>query len=128
MTYMTVDTEAVLRLIRPFLEVHGLHDVMLSLEKDAGLLPEYPADLLYLRDLVLSGNWNGLEEYLSHLNMADGNKEIVYAIEKQKFVEILAARNTTKYDSEGSLSGRDGRGSTSSLIEQEYLKLSLIHI
>ena len=122
MTYMTVDTEAVLRLIRSFLEVHGLHDVMLSLEKDAGLLPEYPADLLYLRDLVLSGNWNGLEEYLSHLNMTDCDKEIVYAIEKQKFVEILAARNTTKYDSEGNLSGRDGRERTSSLSEQDYLK------
>ena len=46
-----------------------------------------------------------MEEYLSHLNMTDCDKEIVYAIEKQKFVEILAARNTTKYDSEENLSG-----------------------
>ena len=76
MTYMSVDTEAVLRLIRSFLEVHGLHDVMLSLEKDAGLLPEYPADLLYLRDLVLSGNWNGLEA-VSYTHLTLPTKRIV---------------------------------------------------
>lgn len=107
-TSVVVEDNQVVRLILEFLDSRKLHNTMRSLEKEAGIINcGFSDDILFLRDLVLDGEWEAILIFAQPFEGIDGfdSKQFRYLVLKQKFMEVLYFKsgvggNSTSYSIE----------------------------
>ncbi|KAM6921009.1 LOW QUALITY PROTEIN: WD repeat-containing protein 47-like [Xenentodon cancila] len=86
----------VIKLILDFLNSRRLHISMLALEKESGVINGlYSDDMLFLRQLILDGQWEEVLQFIQPLEGMDkfDKKRFRYIILKQKFLEALCVNN-----------------------------------
>ncbi|KAK1806002.1 hypothetical protein P4O66_013051, partial [Electrophorus voltai] len=86
----------ILKLILDFLNTRKLHISMLALEKESGVINGlYSDDMLFLRQLILDGQWDEVLQFIQPLECLDkfDKKRFRYIILKQKFLEALYVNN-----------------------------------
>ncbi|KAM6963037.1 WD repeat-containing protein 47-like, partial [Aplochiton taeniatus] len=86
----------VIKLMLDFLNSRKLHISMLALEKESGVINGlYSDDMLFLRQLILDGQWDEVMQFIQPLEGMDkfDKKRFRYTILKQKFLEALCVNN-----------------------------------
>ncbi|XP_051549661.1 WD repeat-containing protein 47-like isoform X1 [Myxocyprinus asiaticus] len=86
----------IIKLILDFLNFRKLHISMLALEKESGVINGlYSDDMLFLRQLILDGQWEEVLQFIQPLECLDkfDRKRFRYTILKQKFLEALCVNN-----------------------------------
>ncbi|XP_019730704.1 WD repeat-containing protein 47-like [Hippocampus comes] len=86
----------VVKLVLDFLSARKLHISMLALEKESGIINGlYSDDMLFLRQLILDGQWEEVMQFIQPLEGLDkfDKKRFRYIILKQKFLEALYVNN-----------------------------------
>ncbi|KAM3875772.1 WD repeat-containing protein 47-like [Diretmus argenteus] len=86
----------VIKLMLDFLHSRKLHISMLALEKESGVINGlYSDDMLFLRQLILDGQWEEVMQFIQPLEGMDkfDKKRFRYIILKQKFLEALCVNN-----------------------------------
>ncbi|KAG7514780.1 WD repeat-containing protein 47-like [Solea senegalensis] len=86
----------VIKLILDFLNSRKLHISMLALEKEGGVINGlYSDDMLFLRQLILDGQWDEVMQFIQPLEGMDtfDKKRFRYIVLKQKFLEALCVNN-----------------------------------
>uniref|UniRef100_A0A7N6BXD7 CTLH domain-containing protein n=1 Tax=Anabas testudineus TaxID=64144 RepID=A0A7N6BXD7_ANATE len=93
----------VIKVILDFLNSRKLHISMLALEKESGVINGlYSDDMLFLRQLVLDGQWDEVLQFIQPLECMDkfDKKRFRYIILKQKFLEALCVNNAMSAEDE----------------------------
>ncbi|KAJ8384533.1 hypothetical protein AAFF_G00204480 [Aldrovandia affinis] len=93
----------IIKLILDFLNARKLHISMLALEKESGIINGlYSDDMLFLRQLVLDGQWDEVLQFIQPLECMDkfDRKRFRYIILKQKFLEALCVNNAMSAEDE----------------------------
>ncbi|XP_033730148.1 WD repeat-containing protein 47-like [Pecten maximus] len=93
---ITINEGDVVKLVAEFLENRELNIAMLSLERETGLINGmYSDDLLFLRQLILDGQWDDVIDFIQPLSSADGfnGKQLHYLIMKHKYLELLCIKS-----------------------------------
>ncbi|XP_055317869.1 WD repeat-containing protein 47 isoform X4 [Sitodiplosis mosellana] len=88
--------EDVVRLTLEFLHNRELHISQLSLERETGVINgQYSDDVLFLRQLILDGQWDDVIEFIQPLEalQAFGMKQFRYSILKHKYIELLCIKS-----------------------------------
>lgn len=88
--------EDVLRLCLEFLENRSLHISQLSLERETGVINgAYSDDLLFLRQLVLDGQWDDVLEFVQPLEALESfhAEKFKYLVLRAKYVELLCVKS-----------------------------------
>ena len=91
-TSVVVEDRQVVKLILVFLDSRKLHNTMRSLEKEARIVNcSLLDDILFLRDLVLDGEWEAILIFAQQFEVIDSfdSKRFRYIVLKQKFMEVL---------------------------------------
>uniref|UniRef100_A0A8C5QJW2 WD repeat domain 47 n=1 Tax=Leptobrachium leishanense TaxID=445787 RepID=A0A8C5QJW2_9ANUR len=91
------------KLILDFLNSKKLHISMLALEKESGVINGlYSDDMLFLRQLILDGQWDEVLQFIQPLECMDkfDKKRFRYIILKQKFLEALCVNNAMSAEEE----------------------------
>ncbi|TRY96943.1 hypothetical protein DNTS_014288 [Danionella cerebrum] len=86
----------IIKLVLDFLNSRKLHISMLALEKESGIINGlYSDDMLFLRQLILDGEWEEVLQFIQPLECLDkfDRKRFRYIILKQKFLEALCVNN-----------------------------------
>ncbi|XP_053093847.1 WD repeat-containing protein 47b isoform X1 [Pangasianodon hypophthalmus] len=86
----------IIKLILDFLNCRKLHISMLALEKESGVINGlYSDDMLFLRQLILDGQWEEVLQFIQPLENIDkfDRKRFRYIILKQRFLEALCVNN-----------------------------------
>ncbi|XP_046892895.1 WD repeat-containing protein 47b [Hypomesus transpacificus] len=86
----------VIKLMLDFLNSRKLHISMLALEKESGVINGlYSDDMLFLRQLILDGQWEEILQFIQPLEGMDkfNKKRFRYIILKQRFLEALCVNN-----------------------------------
>uniref|UniRef100_A0A1A7Y0Q9 WD repeat domain 47 n=1 Tax=Iconisemion striatum TaxID=60296 RepID=A0A1A7Y0Q9_9TELE len=86
----------VIKLVLDFLNSRKLHISMLALEKESGVINGlYSDDMLFLRQLILDGQWEEVMQFIQPLEGMDkfDKKRFRYIVLKQKFLEALCVNN-----------------------------------
>ncbi|KAK6320668.1 hypothetical protein J4Q44_G00097750 [Coregonus suidteri] len=86
----------VIKLMLDFLNSRKLHISMLALEKESGVINGlYSDDMLFLRQLILDGQWEEVIQFIQPLEGMDkfDKKRFRYIVLKQKFLEALCVNN-----------------------------------
>lgn len=107
-TSVVLEDNQVVRLVLEFLDSRKLHNTMRSLEKESGIVNcGYSSDILFLRDLVLDGEWEAILIFAQPFEgIADfDSRQFRYLVLKQKFMEVLYFKsgfggNSTSYSIE----------------------------
>ncbi|CAH2034849.1 unnamed protein product, partial [Iphiclides podalirius] len=98
-THLNLREDDVIRLALEFLHNRDLHITQLSLERETGVINgNYADDVLFLRQLILDGQWDDVLEFiqpLSTLKAFEANK-FNYAILRHKYIELLCIRSEIK--------------------------------
>ncbi|KAK4877762.1 hypothetical protein RN001_010268 [Aquatica leii] len=93
---LTLREEDVVRLTLEFLHNRELHISQLSLERETGVINGcYSDDLLFLRQLILDGQWDDVLEFIQPLEALPTfeMKKFTYAILKHKYIELLCIKS-----------------------------------
>lgn len=88
--------EDVVRLTLEFLHNRELHISQLSLERETGVINgQYSDDVLFLRQLILDGQWDDVIEFIQPLEalQAFNMKQFRYSILKHKYIELLCIKS-----------------------------------
>lgn len=98
-TQLNLREDDVVRLALEFLHHRDLHITQLSLERETGVINgNYADDVLFLRQLILDGQWDDVLEFiqpLSALKHFEADK-FNYAILRHKYIELLCIRSEIK--------------------------------
>uniref|UniRef100_A0A182P109 CTLH domain-containing protein n=1 Tax=Anopheles epiroticus TaxID=199890 RepID=A0A182P109_9DIPT len=93
---LSLREEDIVRLALEFLNNRELHISQLSLERETGVINgQYSDDVLFLRQLILDGQWDDVVEFiqpleaLQHFNM----KQFKYSILRHKYIELLCIKS-----------------------------------
>ena len=90
MSTIELNRRGLIKLLRDLLGHAQLTQSMIALEREAGLPPdEYPAELLFFRDLILEGEWSEVVNLVQLLPHSESYSDVMYAIERQRFLELL---------------------------------------
>ncbi|VDP19929.1 unnamed protein product [Heligmosomoides polygyrus] len=92
---LSLKEKDILKAILEFLEIRGLHITQLSLERETGVINgQYSDDLLFLRQLILDGQWDNALDFVEPLkSVPDFDfREFRYTITKYKFFELLCVK------------------------------------
>ncbi|KAI5729719.1 hypothetical protein M8J76_005765 [Diaphorina citri] len=95
---LSLAEEDVVRLTLEFLHNRGLHISQLSLERETGLVNgAYSDDVLFLRQLILDGQWEDVLEFIQPLGAlaAFDMKKFRYIILRHKFIELICIKSET---------------------------------
>ncbi|XP_035384425.1 WD repeat-containing protein 47 isoform X1 [Electrophorus electricus] len=93
----------VIKVILDFLNSRKLHISMLALEKESGVINGlYSDDMLFLRQLILDGQWDEVLQFIQPLECMDkfDGKRFRYVMLKQKFLEALCVNNAVSAEEE----------------------------
>ncbi|CAG9857558.1 unnamed protein product [Phyllotreta striolata] len=99
---LSLREEDVVRLTLEFLDNRDLHIGQLSLERETGVINgNYSDDVLFLRQLILDGQWDDVLEFIQPLEALESfdMRAFSYAVLKSKYIELLCIK------SEGNLRG-----------------------
>ncbi|XP_035719493.1 WD repeat-containing protein 47-like isoform X4 [Vespa mandarinia] len=120
-THLTLREEDVVRLILEFLHSRDLHISQLSLERETGVINgQYSDDVLFLRQLILDGQWDDVLEFIQPLEaLPDFDmRKFTYSILRHKYVELLCIK------SEANLIAAGTNGSVDNAVEEVVKVLS----
>lgn len=93
---LTLREEDVVRLALEFLHNRELHITQLSLERETGVINGcFSDDLLFLRQLILDGQWDDVLEFIQPLEALQtfDMRKFSYTILKHKYIELLCIRS-----------------------------------
>lgn len=93
---LTLREEDVVRLSLEFLHNRELHISQLSLERETGVINGcYSDDVLFLRQLILDGQWDDVLEFIQPLEalQAFDMRKFSYTILKHKYIELLCIKS-----------------------------------
>ncbi|XP_030749294.1 WD repeat-containing protein 47 [Sitophilus oryzae] len=93
---LTLREEDVVRLALEFLHNRELHISQLSLERETGVINgNYSDDVLFLRQLILDGQWDDVMEFIQPLEALKtfDMRKFSYAILKHKYIELLCIKS-----------------------------------
>ncbi|XP_076837585.1 WD repeat-containing protein 47 [Brachyhypopomus gauderio] len=93
----------IIKVILDFLNSRKLHISMLALEKESGVINGlYSDDMLFLRQLILDGQWDEVLQFIQPLECMDkfDRKRFRYIMLKQKFLEALCVNNAMSAEEE----------------------------
>nr|XP_015833142.1 PREDICTED: WD repeat-containing protein 47 isoform X2 [Tribolium castaneum] len=93
---LTLREEDVVRLALEFLHNRELHISQLSLERETGVINgNYSDDVLFLRQLILDGQWDDVLEFIQPLEalQAFNMRKFSYTILKHKYIELLCIKS-----------------------------------
>ncbi|XP_008332079.1 WD repeat-containing protein 47 [Cynoglossus semilaevis] len=93
----------IIKAVLDFLNSRKLHISMLALEKESGVINGlYSDDMLFLRQLVLDGQWDEVLQFIQPLECMDkfDTKRFRYIVLKQKFLEALCVNNAMSAEDE----------------------------
>ncbi|XP_022905676.1 WD repeat-containing protein 47 isoform X2 [Onthophagus taurus] len=93
---LTLREEDVVRLALEFLHNRELHITQLSLERETGVINgAYSDDVLFLRQLILDGQWDDVLEFIQPLEALPtfDMKKFNYVILKHKYIELLCIKS-----------------------------------
>lgn len=93
---LTVNETDVVRLILEFLQNRELNISMLSVERETGIVNGlFSDDMLFLRQLVLDGQWDDVIEFIQPLGSIDGFNldKVQYIVMKHKYLELLCIKS-----------------------------------
>ncbi|KAH3797038.1 WD repeat-containing protein 47-like isoform X4 [Dreissena polymorpha] len=93
---ITMNEADVVKLISEFLQNRDLNISMLSLERETGVINgKFSDDMLFLRQLILDGQWDDVIEFVQPLETADGfdSHKFQYLINKHKYLELLCIKS-----------------------------------
>lgn len=88
--------EDVVRLALEFLHNRELHITQLSLERETGVINgQYSDDVLFLRQLILDGQWDDVLEFIQPLEalQAFDMNRFKYSILRHKYIELLCIKS-----------------------------------
>lgn len=88
--------EDVVRLTLEFLHNRELHISQLSLERETGVINgQYSDDVLFLRQLILDGQWDDVMEFIQPLEALQSfdMKQFRYSILRHKYIELLCIKS-----------------------------------
>lgn len=94
--HLTLREEDVVRLTLEFLHNRELHISQLSVERETGVINgNYSDDVLFLRQLILDGQWDDVLEFIQPLEalQAFDMRKFSYAILRHKYVELLCIKS-----------------------------------
>lgn len=94
--HLTLREEDVVRLTLEFLHNRDLHISQLSLERETGVINgAYSDDVLFLRQLVLDGQWDDVLEFIQPLEALPtfDMKRFRYIVLRHKYVELLCIKS-----------------------------------
>ena len=94
-TTISFNESDVVRLILEFLAHRELRISMLSLERETGVINGvFSDDLLFLRQLILDGQWDDVIDFVQPLGSVDGFDMVRfrYAVCRHKYLELLCVR------------------------------------
>ncbi|CAF2060965.1 unnamed protein product [Rotaria magnacalcarata] len=120
------------KLILDFLQQRELHISMLDVERETGIINgSYSEDILFLRQLILDGQWDDVIDFIQPLKTIDSfnAKQFIYIVLKYQFLELLCLK--TEAQIENDLSAEQIVKFLNDLRpfapnEQEYKKLSFL--
>ena len=95
-TRLALREEDVVRLTLEFLYNRELHISQLSLERETGVINgQYSDDVLFLRQLILDGQWDDVIEFIQPLEalQAFDMKHFRYTILRHKYIELLCIKS-----------------------------------
>uniref|UniRef100_A0A8D9ESI7 WD repeat-containing protein 47 n=1 Tax=Cacopsylla melanoneura TaxID=428564 RepID=A0A8D9ESI7_9HEMI len=95
---LSLAEDDVVRLTLEFLHNRGLHISQLSLERETGLVNgAYSDDVLFLRQLILDGQWEDVLEFIQPLGALQSfdMKKFRYIILRHKFIELICIKSET---------------------------------
>lgn len=101
---LTLREEDVVRLALEFLHNRELHITQLSLERETGVINGcYSDDVLFLRQLILDGQWDDVLEFIQPLEalQAFDMKKFSFAILKHKYIELLCIKSEANVQGSG---------------------------
>lgn len=93
---VTMNEADVVRLISEFLQNRELNISMLSLERETGVINgKFSDDMLFLRQLILDGQWDDAVEFVQPLESVEGFdcKKFQYLVTKHKYLELLCIKS-----------------------------------
>lgn len=93
---LTLREEDVVRLALEFLHNRELHISQLSLERETGVINGcYSDDVLFLRQLILDGQWDDVLEFIQPLESLQSfdMRKFSYTILKHKYIELLCIKS-----------------------------------
>ncbi|KAF2886634.1 hypothetical protein ILUMI_19539 [Ignelater luminosus] len=93
---LTLREEDVVRLALEFLHNRELHISQLSLERETGVINGcFSDDLLFLRQLILDGQWDDVLEFIQPLEALPtfDMRKFTYSILKHKYIELLCIKS-----------------------------------
>ncbi|XP_030629317.1 WD repeat-containing protein 47 [Chanos chanos] len=93
----------IIKVVLDFLNSRKLHISMLALEKESGVINGlYSDDMLFLRQLVLDGQWDEVLQFIQPLESMEkfDRKRFRYIVLKQKFLEALCVNNAMSAEDE----------------------------
>ncbi|KAJ8666983.1 hypothetical protein QAD02_008645, partial [Eretmocerus hayati] len=112
---LTLREEDVIRLTLEFLNGRDLHISQLSLERETGVINgQYSDDVLFLRQLILDGQWDDVLEFIQPLEVLPDFdiRKFTYFILRHKYIELLCIK------SEANISGTSTNGSVDNAVEE----------
>eukprot|EP00095_Tigriopus_kingsejongensis_P011616 snap_masked-scaffold638_size121162-processed-gene-0.4 protein:Tk11616 transcript:snap_masked-scaffold638_size121162-processed-gene-0.4-mRNA-1 annotation:"wd repeat-containing protein 47" len=95
-THLTLKEEDVIKLASEFLQNRQLHISQVMLERESGVINgNYSDDTLFLRQLILDGQWDDIMEFIQPLaSLPSFNfKLFQFLILRAKFVELLCIKS-----------------------------------
>ena len=94
-THLTLKEEDVVKLACEFLQNRQLHISQVTLERESGVINgSFSDDLLFLRQLILDGQWEDVLEFIQPLaSLASfDDKLFTFIVLRSKFVELLCIK------------------------------------
>ena len=86
----------VVKLVSEFMQNRELNISMLSLERETGVINGlFSDDMLFLRQLILDGQWDDVIEFITPLETIEGfdGKKFKYLVTKHKYLELLCIKS-----------------------------------
>ncbi|CAF0942016.1 unnamed protein product [Rotaria sordida] len=120
------------KLILDFLQQRELYISMLDVERETGIINgSYSEDILFLRQLILDGQWDDVIDFIQPLKTIDSfdAKQFIFIVLKYQFLELLCLKTEAQIENDVSVEQivtflNDLRPFAPN--EQEYKKLSFL--
>lgn len=91
------------KLILDFLQQRELNISMLDVERETGIINgSYSEDILFLRQLILDGQWDDVIDFVQPLKTIDSfdAKQFIYIVLKYQFLELLCLKTEAQVEND----------------------------
>jgi hypothetical protein len=92
---VSLNEKDIIKMIVEFLNNRDLYISMLDLERETGVINgAYSDDILFLRQLILDGQWDDVIEFIQPLKSIEAfnSKQFQYLIMKYQYLELLCLK------------------------------------